>query len=150
MSGIKHILLSYALIAIGLAVSACGTAPMRFSTSNTVPAAEGNLKADDAENNNTALDIEVKHLAPPQKVTSNAMTYVVWLRPTGGAAADRQPGSDTSAVQNIGALQVDKELTGRLKTVTPHKSFDVFITAEPSATAPTPSGDRLLWAQVNR
>jgi len=49
---------------------------------------------------------------------------VVWARADGAGSA-----------QNLGALHVDKDLDGTLKTVTPLRTFDVFITAESSPTA---------------
>jgi hypothetical protein len=104
-----------------------------------VPAAQGTVKATSTANNNTAIVVEVHHLAPPERVQPGATTYVVWAR---------APGQD--AYQNLGALRVDDSLRGTLKTVTPLRSFDVMITAEASPTVMTPSSRRLLSASVQR
>ena len=76
---------------------------------------------------NHKVEIEVKHLAPPEMVATGASTYVVWLRPQNGRP------------QNIGALQVNKDRKAELKTKTPYKAFEISVTPEsnPGATAPT-------------
>jgi len=102
---------------------------------NLTPAAEGKVSISKADNNNVGIDVMVKHLAPPQRVSSSATTYVVWLQPTAG---------DTRDLQNMGALKVDEDLNGRLRTVAPHRNFQLFITAEPSAMVTFPAGEKIL------
>lgn len=122
------------------ALSACGgsTAPtVRMVSSQSVPAASGTVKASRAANGNTAIEIEVRHLAQPHALQPSATTYVVWARPSAGARP-----------QNLGALRVDQNLRGTLSTVTPLESFDVFITAEPSATVMAPTSERVLSASI--
>ena len=63
---------------------------------------------------------------------------MVWVQPSGGAP------------QNMGALKVDEDLRGTLATVTPLKSFDVFITLETSATVQEPSAENVLSASIAR
>ena len=121
--------------------TACASAPpkVRMSVTERMPAAEGIVVVAKADNDNTALEVSVRHLAPPEKIAPEATTYVVWARAS--AAND---------VQNLGALKVNKDLQGTLKTVTPLRTFDVFITAEASPTAQSPSSDGLLTASVER
>lgn len=102
-----------------------------------IPAAQGAVKTKDAKNDNKQLIVQVKHLAPADKVAEGATTYVVWAQPEGV----KQP-------QNIGALKVDNKLNGSLTTVLPYESFKVFITAEKSAGVTSPSGDTLLAANI--
>jgi len=123
--------------ASGCALFSSGVSPM--STSPTNPAAQGQVKFKKATNDNTSIDLEVKHLADPQKLTPPAQNYVVWTR----ANKDAAP-------QNIGALSVDDDLTGTLKTVTPLHSFELFISAESSGQVQTPTGVPLLWTNYNR
>jgi len=52
--------------------------------------------------------------------------------------------------QNIGALEVDGDLSGRLKTVTAQRRFELFVTGEATGQAPSPSGEPLLWANCSR
>ena len=94
-----------------------GGAGARMNASPLVPAAEGHAKVGEARNGNTSIDLTVKHLADPQKLTPPANNYVVWLRPNKDAPA-----------QNIGALIVDKDLVGRLNTVTALRTFNLFVT----------------------
>ncbi|HEX6315854.1 MAG TPA: hypothetical protein VFZ73_13380 [Gemmatimonadaceae bacterium] len=112
---------------------------MRMTTSPDTPAAQGTAKASGTENDNTLLEVEVRHLASPEKVAAGATTYVVWVR-----------GSGQYNSQNLGALRVDDNLRATLRTVTPLKSFDVFITAEASPTATTPTNAPLLTASFRR
>lgn len=111
-----------------------------FASSPRVPSAEGTVKTSDAGNNNTGVDVQVKHLARPQKLDPSATTYVVWARPLG----------DFGRPQSLGALSVDQELTGRLSGTTAFRDFELFITAESSAQVQDPRGERLLWATVTQ
>lgn len=103
------------------------------------PAAQGTVKAKAGENQNTQIAIEVKHLAEPYRVQPRARVYVAWINPQGQEAQPR----------NVGALRVDKNLTGKLQTVTPYTNFDVTVTAEESPTASSPSGPPVLRTTVS-
>ena len=135
----KHV---FVLVVSGLGALATGCAgpspEVRMVSSPDIPAAQGTVRATAGENGNTRLSVFVRHLAPPEKVRAGATTYVVWVEPPGG-----EP-------QNMGALKVDEDLRGSLTTVTPLKSFGVFITVEKSATAQEPSDQNLLSASVAR
>jgi hypothetical protein len=117
----------------------CAGPQVRMTVTREMPAAEGTVKVGDADNENTSLEVTVKHLAAPEKIAPEATTYVVWALATG-----------TDSAQNLGALRVDDDLKGSLETVTPLRAFEVFITAEASATARSPSTPRLLTASVER
>jgi len=133
---------SVAVAAFAVAVVGCasGTGTVRMTTNGDIPAAQGTAKASPASNGNTALEVDVKHLAPPGRVVSGATTYVVWVHGKDGEGA----------AQNVGALRVDGELRGTLNTVTPLRTFELFITAEPSSTISAPTGKQLLSASVQR
>lgn len=129
-------------IVIGvLLLSGCallGGGGSAMNASPAIPAVEGHAKFGRAPNGNTSVDVTVKHLADPEKLTPPANTYVVWLRPNKDAAP-----------QNIGALTVDKKLNGELNTVTALRTFDLFITAEASGQVQAPTGQPLLWTSHN-
>ncbi len=127
-----------ALAAGALALAGCATSKVALNGTGQLAAAQGLIKASPTANDNTSLDITVQHLAQPNRVESGATTYVVWVRPQGSEMA-----------QNLGALKVDGNLSGRLKTITPYENFEVFITAEPTAAVSRPRGDQLLSAVVN-
>ncbi len=64
--------------------------------------------------------------------------YVVWIEPPG-----QKP-------KNLGQLQVDTNEKAELKTKTPYKRFEVFITAEGGAQVEAPHGAPVLSANVSR
>jgi hypothetical protein len=134
-------------VAIGLlavAVSVLGCAgrgsTVQMTSTREIPAAEGTVKVSTGDNENTRLQVDVRHLAQPSRVEGGTSVYVVWIRGVNSA----------SEPQNVGALVVDKDLNGKLETVTPLRVFDLFLTAEPSARAMAPTGKELLSVQVNR
>jgi hypothetical protein len=53
-------------------------------------------------------------------------------------------------VQNVGALETDEDLDGKLETITPHKAFTVTVTPEPSARMAAPTHSPVFTATVNR
>jgi len=115
-----------------------GTRELRLTGNPDVPAAEGRAKVSTTDNGNTQIELVVEHLAPPEQVSSDATVYVVWVQNT-------QP---YEHAQNLGALKVDGNLNGSIKTVTSLRSFDLFVTAEPSPSSTSPTGDALLRTNV--
>jgi hypothetical protein len=111
---------------------------IQMTAASGVPAATGTLKIQkDKDNKNTKLDIKVDHLARPSSLTPSASSYLVWIQPNGGQAFKQ------------GAIGVDKNLSGELKTETVSKDFEVFITAEQSDSVTTPSNVEVLRAHVS-
>lgn len=110
-----------------------------LSSSADIPAARGEVKLDRTDQGNTKVEVTVKHLAEPAQVQQGATTYVVWAAPRDAFATP----------QSLGALRVGDDLEGKLETTTPLRAFDLFITAEPSASVPQPSGNRLMWSQID-
>lgn len=134
-------------------LSACGTMSggggsaaaiqsktVELATSQQIPAAQGEMSVKDAGNNNTQVELSIKHLAPPQKIDAQATTFMVWAKPS----------SDLRRAQPLGALVVDKDLKGKLTATTPYRNFEVFVTAETSSQVEDPSGDRLMWGTVTQ
>ncbi len=134
-----------AVLAITLAMSGCsmlgigGAKDIRLSSSPTIPSVAGYVKFKVTKNNNTQITLTVKHLAQPERLTPPANQYVVWTR-----AAKYEP------AQNMGALIVDKNLNGKLVTITPLRTFELFITAEVSGQIQQPFGEPLLWTSYSR
>jgi hypothetical protein len=123
---------------LGLALVGCGPTPIKLANSPLTPAASGQITTEESGNGNLRLKIEVKHLAPPEKVDPGARIYVVWVEKAGAPP------------QNVGALEVDADLTGRLDTVTPFHHFNLMITAEEGPATMSPGGPRVLAASVER
>ena len=116
-----------------------GDATPKMSVSPTIPAAESTVRFAKTTNDNTSIDLKVKHLAQPEKLTPPAQNYVVWVR-----------SSKTAPPQNIGALSVDKNLTGTLQTVTSLHAFELFITGEASGQVQQPAGPPLMWTEYTK
>jgi hypothetical protein len=122
-----------------LAVATVGWAKTYHMTAaKTVPAAAGQVNVAKEKNSNIRVDVKVKHLAKPGNLTPPANTYVVWLQQEGS-----QP-------QSQGELKVEDDLDGELKTTTPLKNFNVFITAETDSQTKTPSDQVVLRATVQQ
>jgi hypothetical protein len=122
-----------AALAVAMAVTANATT-MQLVTSSDIPAAEGTATFHLIKNQNTEIKLHVKHLAPPERVAPGSSVFVVWVR---GLEAGSQP-------QNMGALRVDKGLSGKLRAITALPAFDLFITCEPAPTVTAPTGKELL------
>lgn len=127
------------LIAASLTALSCIDSELiQLSTSTDIPAAQGTIRVSTTDNGNTQIDCLVEHLALPQSVNPDATIYVVWLRANDVAG---QP-------QNLGALKVDEDLKGSISAMTPLRSFELFITAEPSRVSTLPTSKKLLYANV--
>lgn len=125
------------VVALALATGACAN-KIIMNRSSSVPAAEARLKVDREGQNMREVELKVRHLAPPERVSPQASHYVVWLQPT-------IPQADPA---NLGVLGVGSDQEGELQATTPYKSFQIFVTAEQDAQSTVPSGERVLWATV--
>ena len=126
------------LASTGCGLFGSGAPKQTMLTSAENTSGEGTVQAKAADNGNTALEVRVKHLSSPSKVADDALVYVVWIKPRNGE------------LQNVGALQVDADLVGKLDTTTPHKAFSVMVTPEPSARMAAPTHKAVFTAEVNR
>jgi len=107
-----------------------------MTAASMVPGARAEVAISKDKNGNTKLKMIVQHLANLENLTPRAAAYVVWLQERGGSS------------ENQGQLKVDKNLKATFETVTPLKSFDVFVTAEQELRAKAPSGSEVLRATI--
>jgi anti-sigma-K factor RskA len=108
-----------------------------LAVSSVMPSAQGRVTLSPGKGDNQKLKVEVKHLAAPERVAEGATVYVVWLQPEG------------KSPRNIGVLNVNSKMEGKLETETVYKDFDVFVTAEPLGATTAPSNDeQLMTASV--
>jgi hypothetical protein len=107
-----------------------------LAPSASVPAASGTVKVSQGDNGNTRLEVKVKHLAQPSRLTPPAAVYIVWIQASGQAA------------HKLGAIQLDDDLDGELKTVTTDKVGDLLITAEQSVNVNAPTGTPVLQGHI--
>jgi len=105
-----------------------------MNVSPDIPAAQGMVKFSKTNDGNISINLSVKYLADPQKLQPPAAIYVVWV----GKDKDSKP-------QNIGALKVEKDREGTIKSVTPLHAFQLFVTAEGNGQVQEPVGTKLLW-----
>ncbi|MFO0578280.1 MAG: hypothetical protein U1A78_30105 [Polyangia bacterium] len=126
-------------VLLGLVLGCASGHIVKLNGSPQVPAAQGAVRVASGANHNTRLRIDVHHLAEPQRIAAGATSLVAWAQPSAAGGAP----------QNIGALRVNDKLEGELETVTPQRDFELMITAEPSPTAPVPSGAPLLSAHIS-
>lgn len=104
-----------------------------------VPSATGELDVGKDKNGNTKIELKVKHLAQPGRLTPPKAGYVVWIQGSGAEAT------------NEGQLTVNNDLNANLTTVTPLRNFAVFVTAEDDPRgAKAPAGPEVLRATVQR
>ena len=133
-----------AALALGGCASLTGTtldsarSEAKLSVDKALETAEGTAAFAQAKNQNVAVEVRVKHLPKPERLSPPGITYVVWVRP------DRD-----EPAQNVGALAVDKDLSGTLSTLTPLHNFELFITAESTSQTQEPNGRPLLWTSYS-
>jgi hypothetical protein len=126
------------LLLFGLAALGWGADLKMKNVSTLQPAADAQLTHQKDDNGNTKLKIHVYHLAKPDALTPARDAYVVWIEPNG------QP------PQNMGVIKVNDNLESEFSTRTPFKNFKVYITAEDGPKVTSPSGERILEANVDR
>jgi hypothetical protein len=122
------------LLLTGVVATAGAAVTLPLGNSSEIPAAAGKVRLNHTKNGNVEIKLQVKHLAPPGRITPGANAFVVWAR---GLA----PGAEA---QNLGALKTDKNLNGKLTASTAMSSFDLFITCEQAQTATFPAAPELL------
>jgi hypothetical protein len=136
----NHRSLISAIILVGALAMSCasGSRNLVLTGSPDVPGAKGTAKVSSTDDGNTKIDLAVQHLAPPEDINSGATVYVVWVQ---GGDVGAEP-------HNLGALKVDSDLNGSMTAVTNLRSFDLYVTAEPSQATTTPTGKTLLRTNV--
>ncbi len=102
-----------------------------FPSSSVVPAADGNVKIKKDDNNNYAIEVSLKHLAPSKSLMPPKDYYVVWIE------------TESNGIKNIGQISsssglLSSTLKASLKTVTSFRPRVVFITAEDNANVQFP------------
>jgi hypothetical protein len=129
---------TWILILISIFIFGCATHEKLEGSANA-PAAEGKVTAKKVEGDNTELTLDVQHLAPPERISSGAKNYVVWIKP-----------EDTDRFINIGAFGVDNDLKAHYKTTIPYPKFELMLTPESDRVAMAPSGPVVFDKSVKR
>lgn len=119
------------IISISFLLPSCAKKIM-FNNSNIVPAAEGYVKIKKDNNKNYIIDLNVKNLAEPNRLTPPKQLYMVWME------------TEQNGVKAIGQLKtssgmLSSALKSDLKTSSPYKPTAFFITAEDDVAPQYPS-----------
>jgi hypothetical protein len=128
---------------IGFFLSSCAmfgggsSRELTLTGSPEFPAVRGNATVSTTDDGNTKIDLEVQHLAPPEQINSDATVFVVWAQD-----------NETNESHNLGAIKVNEDLDGSMTAVTNMRTFDLYVTAEPSPGATTPTGNTILRTNV--
>jgi hypothetical protein len=119
------------IIGISFLLPSCAKKIM-FNNSNIVPAAEGYVKIKTDKNKNYIIDLNVKNLAEPDRLSPPKKMYMVWME------------TDGNGVKALGQLKtsssmISSALKSSLQSTTPYKPTAFFITAEDDVAAQYPS-----------
>jgi hypothetical protein len=122
-----------AAILITGTLAGCASGP-RLGRAPALAKAKGTVSFTKTAEHGTRIILAVKNLVDPENLNPPGYAYVAWVQ------------SDLEAPpHNVGALVVDDDQRGELKTITPLRDFELFVTAEPASDAAQPTGPPLLW-----
>ena len=116
--------LALAAFAVCLITQSCAR-KMSFGVSPVVPSATGKVRLGKDDNKNTTLELRVRDLAPPDRLTPPKAAYVVWME------------TKDDGVKNLGQLDARRR-ESYLKAVSAFKPVRVFITAEDNPATSVP------------
>ena len=134
----RSVLMLVAAVVIVFSAAASGD-QFRMRAGESNPAAMGIIHANTDRNGNMLIELEAKHLAPPDRLTPPHSVYVVWAQ-----AAGKPP-------EVIGQLRVNaQDMAASFKTSVPYHNFDIFVTAEDNAKPDSPSGTEVLRGSIQK
>lgn len=118
-------------------LTSCATTT-KFPLSSTVPAAEISAKINQDKNKNFVINVVAKNLASADRLNPPKNNYSVWMI------------TDDGTLKNIGQLTNQNAKTASLKTLTPFKVKEIFITAEDQGNLTYPSGIEISRTSFNK
>lgn len=113
------------MLAPFLVITSCSR-KVAFPISTVLPAAQATVSVKTDKNNNYAVELKVKNMAGPERLTPARNAYVVWME------------TAQSGTKNLGQLSINRKLEGELKTTTPFRPTRFIITAEDNAATTFP------------
>ena len=105
-----------------MTLSACSK-KISFTTSPVVPAATGYAKVKKDKNDNYAIDISIRDLAPVERLQGDNKVYVVWVTSSGENAKNL-------GQINSGKGRFSNKLKASFQSVSTYKPTKIFLTAE--------------------
>lgn len=129
--------LSTLLSALLLATPVACKTTVQAPTEAPALGSDATIVASKNKTGNYAVSIDIRNLAPADRLDPEATTFVVWLV-TQGATAVR-----------AGVLAYDEgDRRGALEATSPNSSFNVLVTLEKEPNPAGPNGKRILDATV--
>ena len=125
---------AYLILTLALLAAGCAR-KVRFRPMQLAGKGTAEAKVELTYDRNNTLDVKLSNVPDPSALKAGYTRYVLWA-----ATPDRQ-----HAI-NIGQLRVDEKKSAEIKTLTPLRSFILFITAETSGDAVTPGPDTVFEA----
>lgn len=125
------------LVATLLFLTSCASIT-KFPVSSTLPAAEITAKTKQDKNKNYSIVITAKYLASPDRLNPPKKNYNVWIV------------TEENGTKNLGMLTNKNAKTAVLKTRTPFKVIEIFITAEDQGNVSYPNGIEISRTNIKR
>ncbi len=110
----------------------CAVQKVAFQASPLQPAADAMVKVRIDRNQNTLVELKLKHVAPAEMLWPPKSVYVVWAEDTEGGLIQ------------LGQLRVNKRREASFKGTTALERFRVVITAEDEPRPEEPSQPHML------
>lgn len=110
---------------------------LTFDVSPVVPAAQGTVKIKKSKNGNYLVNVKIKNLAGPKRLSPPREVYVVWMQ------------SDRNAPKNLGMIKTSSSLLsstmkGEMDATAITKPTGIFITAEDDGNTRYPGSQVVL------
>lgn len=125
------------LVATLLFLTSCASIT-KFPVSSTLPAAEITAKTKQDKNKNYSIEITAKNLASPDRLNPPKNNYNVWIV------------TEENGTMNLGMLTNKNAKKAVLKTNTPYKVIEIFITAEDQGNLSYPNGIEISRTNIKR
>ena len=122
-------------VVTGMLVCAGCAKQVNFSALPMARGGAATVKVDLTYDRNNTLEVKLSNVPDPSALKPEYTRYVLWA-----ATPDRQQ------VINIGQLRVNENRTAQITTLTPLRSFVLFITAESTGDVHTPGPDTIFEA----
>ena len=110
----------------------CAVQKVAFQASPLQPAADAMVKVRMDRNQNTLVELKLKHVAPAEMLWPPKSVYVVWAEDTDGG------------ILQLGQLRVNKKREASFKGTTVLERFRLVITAEDEPRPEEPSQPHML------
>ncbi|HWP85124.1 MAG TPA: hypothetical protein VNN17_08040 [Terriglobia bacterium] len=118
------------LLAVTALIAAGCAKRVRFQALPLIGSGAATARVELTYDRNNTIEVQLRNVPEPSTLKPEYTRYVLWV-----ATPDRRH------VINAGQLRVDEKKSATLETLTPLRSFILFITAEASGDVMTPGPD---------